>query len=83
MAPIARAGRGRLAVFRLLNSIRGRDTRRTPLDDVAWALAELGERRGDELPVCLVGHSLGGRAAILSAGRAGGPQRGGPCAAAP
>lgn len=66
---IARAGRGRLAVFRVLNSARGWDTRQTPVDDVAWALDELRERFGEELPVCLVGHSLGGRAAILSAGR--------------
>lgn len=68
---IARAGRGRLAVFRLLNSARGWDTRHTPVDDVAWALDELRERFGEELPVCLVGHSLGGRAAILSAGGPG------------
>jgi alpha-beta hydrolase superfamily lysophospholipase len=63
---VARAGRGRLAVFRLLNSTRGWDTRHTPVDDVAWALAELRERFGEEVPICLVGHSLGGRAALLS-----------------
>ena len=68
---IARAGRGRLAVFRLLNSTRGWDTRHTPVDDVAWALDEVRERLGEDLPVCLVGHSLGGRAAILSADRPG------------
>jgi pimeloyl-ACP methyl ester carboxylesterase len=67
---IARAGRGRLAVFRLLNSARGWDERRTPVDDVTWALGELEARLG-ELPVCLVGHSLGGRAALLSLGRPG------------
>ena len=37
------------------------------MDDVSRALAQLRERFG-ELPVCLVGHSLGGRAALLSAG---------------
>jgi pimeloyl-ACP methyl ester carboxylesterase len=64
---IARAGRGRLAVLRLLNSSRGWDTRHTPVDDVAWALDEL-ERHADTLPpVALVGHSLGGRAALLAA----------------
>jgi dienelactone hydrolase len=66
---IAHAGRGRLAVFRLLNSTRGWDTRHTPVDDVVWALGRLRERFGDGLPVCLVGHSLGGRAALLAADR--------------
>jgi pimeloyl-ACP methyl ester carboxylesterase len=64
---VARAGRGRLAVFRLLNSTRGWDTRHTPVDDVRWALDRLRERFGEDLPTCLVGHSLGGRAALLSA----------------
>jgi pimeloyl-ACP methyl ester carboxylesterase len=68
---IARAGRGRLAVFRLLNSTRGWDTRHTPVDDVHWALGRLRERFGDDLPTCLVGHSLGGRAALLSADQPG------------
>lgn len=62
---MARAGRGRLAVHRLLNTHRGWDTSHTPVQDVAWALAQLAERYGD-LPVSLVGHSLGGRAALLA-----------------
>ncbi|MHA3702196.1 alpha/beta hydrolase [Jatrophihabitans sp. YIM 134969] len=62
---IARAGKGRLAVFRLLNSVRGWDSRHTPVADVRWALGEVQARLG-ELPVGLVGHSLGGRAALLS-----------------
>lgn len=62
---IARQGRGRLAVYRLLNSHRGWDTEHTPTDDVAWALGRLRERHG-ELPTTLVGHSLGGRAALLA-----------------
>lgn len=62
---IARAGKGRLAVFRLLNSHRGWDSRRTPVDDVRWALGLVREQLG-ELPVGLVGHSLGGRAALLA-----------------
>lgn len=62
---IARAGRGRLAVVRLLNSVRGWDTRHTPVEDVRWALGQLEERHG-LLPTCLVGHSLGGRAALLA-----------------
>lgn len=63
---IARAGRGRLAVHRLLNSHRGWDARTTPVMDVAWALGQVEEQHGD-VPVALVGHSLGGRAALLSA----------------
>jgi alpha-beta hydrolase superfamily lysophospholipase len=62
---IAKAGRGELAVFRLLNSARGWDTRHTPVDDVRWALEQIAERYGD-LPTGLVGHSLGGRAALLA-----------------
>lgn len=64
---IAAAGRGRLAVLRLLNSTRGWDNRHTPVDDVIWALGRLAERWPQ--PVCLVGHSLGGRAALLAGGR--------------
>lgn len=63
---VARTGRGRLAVFRLLNSTRGWDTHHTPVDDVAWAIGQARDRLGRELPLGLVGHSLGGRAAILS-----------------
>ena len=62
---IARAGRGRLAVVRLLNSVRGWDTRHTPVEDVRWALEQLRSEY-DGLPTCLVGHSLGGRAALLA-----------------
>ncbi len=64
---IARAGRGRLQVIRLLNSRRGWDAHDTPLKDVRWALEQLAERSGGALPTCLVGHSLGGRAALFSA----------------
>jgi pimeloyl-ACP methyl ester carboxylesterase len=66
---IARAGRGSLAVFRLLNSRRGWDATHTPVADVRWALDELAGRFGERLPVALVGHSLGGRAALLAADR--------------
>jgi dienelactone hydrolase len=62
---IARAGRGRLATYRLLNSYRGWDTHHTPVSDARWALGQVRERYGD-VPVCLVGHSLGGRAALLA-----------------
>lgn len=70
MVPIARriawAGRRRLSVVRLLNSARGWDASQSPVDDVAWALECLRQRHGDDLPTCLVGHSLGGRAALLA-----------------
>jgi pimeloyl-ACP methyl ester carboxylesterase len=66
---VARAGRGRLAVFRLLNSRRGWDTNHTPVDDAEWALSEVAKRLGEALPACLIGHSLGGRAALLAVGR--------------
>lgn len=68
---IARAGRGRLAVFRLLNSQRGWDTEHTPVDDARWALGQMAERLGGRVPTCLVGHSLGGRAALFAAGEPG------------
>lgn len=62
---IARAGRRRLAVARLLNTHRGWDGRNTPVADARWAIHTLAERYG-ERPVALVGHSLGGRAALLA-----------------
>lgn len=65
----ARAGRGRLAVYRLLNSYRGWDTEHTPVNDAIWALQQIAERYDGlptELPVGLIGHSLGGRAALLA-----------------
>lgn len=69
-ARIATAGRGRLEVHRLLNSSRGWDVEHTPVHDVAWALERLRADRPD-LPVSLVGHSLGGRAALLAGGMDG------------
>jgi pimeloyl-ACP methyl ester carboxylesterase len=63
---IAFASRSRLAVHRLLNTHRGWDSSTTPVMDVAWALDRVTEQHGD-LPVALVGHSLGGRAALLAA----------------
>ncbi len=65
-ARVARVGRGRLAVRRLLNSSRGWAGDPTPVDDARWALDRVEEQLGD-LPVALVGHSLGGRAALLAA----------------
>jgi predicted esterase len=64
---LARAGRGRLAVFRLLNSRRGWDAHHTPVNDARWALERMAEQLGGAAPTCLVGHSLGGRAALFAA----------------
>jgi predicted esterase len=48
--------------------------------DVRWAIEQIRDRHGPELPVVLVGHSMGGRAAL----RAGGdPQVAAVCALAP
>ncbi|HEX2903750.1 MAG TPA: hypothetical protein VHO01_09870 [Jatrophihabitans sp.] len=72
MVPIAKrialAGHGRLAVFRLLNSARGWNSTRTPVDDVRWALDEVRQRYPAVVRVGLVGHSLGGRAALMAGG---------------
>jgi predicted esterase len=65
---IARAARRDLAVFRLLNSSRGWDAARTPVDDAVWAMGQVRGRLG-ELPIGLLGHSLGGRAALLAGSR--------------
>jgi pimeloyl-ACP methyl ester carboxylesterase len=66
-ARVAHAARRELAVLRLLNSVRGWDATHTPVRDVKWALSEVRARFGPELPVALVGHSLGGRAALWAA----------------
>ena len=61
----ARAGRRRLAVYRLLNTFRGWDTTHTPVADCDWAIEEVAARY-PSAPVGLVGHSLGGRAALVA-----------------
>jgi dienelactone hydrolase len=66
---IARISR-RLAVHRLLNTYRGWDESHSPLQDARWALAELADRHPG-VPVGLVGHSLGGRTALLAAATPG------------
>lgn len=68
---VARAGGKRLAVYRVLNSTRGWDTTHTPVDDARWAIAQVEERLGTSLPIGLVGHSLGGRAALLAGAEPG------------
>ena len=66
---IARAAAGRLAVFRMLNSSRNWDGEQTPVDDAERAIEQVGDLYGEDVPVCLVGHSLGGRAAVFAAAR--------------
>ena len=72
MIPVAhsirRAARGQLAVFRVLNAERGWGNELGRVHDAAWALQRAQERVGAELPASLVGHSLGGRAALMAAG---------------
>jgi len=65
---IARAGRGRVAVYRLLNAVRGLGS--DPLSNVRWALEQAG-RDHPGLPVCLIGHSLGGSVALAAAAEPG------------
>jgi dienelactone hydrolase len=66
---VARAAR-RLSVHRLLNTYRGWDATHTPLQDTEWALERLRTRHPG-VPVGLVGHSLGGRTALLAAAAPG------------
>ncbi len=72
MAPFAtslrRAGAERgLAVARLRYLVRGwNGSTQSPVHDVRWALERLAEQFPDA-PVAMVGHSMGGRAAIYAA----------------
>lgn len=76
MVPIARrlvtvGGDHGLAVWRLLFRHRGWNSEAAhPMEDVDWALRQLRLRHGD-VPIVLVGHSMGGRAAIRAAGELG------------
>lgn len=53
-----------VAVWKVRYRVRGWNGRdRSPAQDAAWALEEVRRRHGD-VPVVLVGHSMGGRAAV-------------------
>lgn len=81
MVPIARtlATRG-TAVFLLRYRVRGWNApARDALRDARWAVEELAARHPG-VPIALVGHSMGGRAAL---GAAGGPGVVAVCALAP
>lgn len=63
----AGADRG-LVVARVRYRYRGwNGAEQSPVADVEWALRQLDQRFGG-LPTALVGHSMGGRAAVYSAG---------------
>ncbi len=62
------ATRDGLAVAQVRYRVRGwNGAERSPVADTSWALDELATRFPD-VPVALVGHSMGGRAAIYAAG---------------
>jgi dienelactone hydrolase len=65
---IAHRGRGKLAVARLRYAVRGwNGAQAAPVADAEWALTRMTERFGD-IPIGLVGHSMGGRTALRVAG---------------
>lgn len=81
MVPIARhlasaGGADGLGVWRLLFGHRGWNSRRGtgedayPVADVRWAVQQLRSQHGDA-PIVLVGHSMGGRAALRAADEPG------------
>jgi dienelactone hydrolase len=64
---VHREGRGHgIAACQLRYRVRGYNEG-DPVQDVEWALAEIARRHG-EVPVCLVGHSMGARCALRAAG---------------
>ncbi|MEU1483252.1 alpha/beta hydrolase [Streptomyces sp. NPDC005752] len=65
---LARAGReDGLAVHVVRYRTRGWNADADPAADAHWAADEVQRRYGD-IPVCLVGHGMGGRAALRGAG---------------
>lgn len=61
---VVRAGGGRIAVATLRYAVRGwNGEQESPLPDARWALDQIDERFAD-LPMGLVGHSMGGRVAL-------------------
>lgn len=61
---VVRAGRGRMMLASLRYAVRGwNGHEESPVPDARWALDRIADRFGD-LPVGLVGHSMGGRVAL-------------------
>ncbi len=72
---IVRAGKGRIVLARLRYSVRGWNGEfESPVPDAHWALDQIAERFGD-LPIGLIGHSMGGRVALRVADHVVGPTR--------
>ncbi len=75
MVPIARhlasvGDADALGVWRLRFRYRGWNNAAHPVADVRWAVQQLREQHGD-VPIVLVGHSMGGRAALWAADEPG------------
>ncbi|HUR75708.1 MAG TPA: alpha/beta fold hydrolase [Sporichthya sp.] len=62
-----RTGRDGVATWTLRYRVRGWNGDAAPVADARWALAEIRARHSD-VPVVLVGHSMGGRTALRVAG---------------
>ena len=72
---VMRAGKGRIVLAKLRYSIRGwNGGLESPVPDAQWALDQIAERFGD-LPIGLIGHSMGGRVALRVADHVVGPTR--------
>lgn len=64
-----RAGSSGIGVFRLRNRVRGWNGERADAAaDALWALDRIEQRYGP-VPIVLLGHSMGGRAALRAAGQ--------------
>ncbi len=64
---IARAGQGSFAVVRLKFALRGwNGAEASPVADARWALDQIAETYPD-VPIAVVGHSMGGRTALAVA----------------
>lgn len=64
---VARAGRGSFAVARLKFTVRGwNGEEQSPVADTRWALDEVADAYPG-VPIAVVGHSMGGRAALAVA----------------
>jgi pimeloyl-ACP methyl ester carboxylesterase len=76
MAPIAgrvsALSQDRLVVVRLLHAVRGwNGAEMSPVHDAEWALDDLRRRFDPDLPISLIGHSMGGRTVLRVAGAPG------------
>jgi hypothetical protein len=67
LVDLHRSGSGAgLAAYQIRYRVRGYNDG-DPVADVGWALGEIARRHGD-VPVCLVGHSMGARSVLHGAG---------------